>query len=201
MNFRLVRASQYLFEFNLIVKHKFDKFNIILDTFSRFQNDINVSINEKIDVLKTLYDVLIEFYHENLTIITSLLSKQSIYYIILIKMTNEFKQRLKQTYQNDSLWKKIFDLIRFLDVSCTRTINDRESIVITSSKTFTTSRNLSKRLKSIIIVIVNDETTSNKFDLRFKFRQNLIYFVVDDERERLYVSISLKQKIFQLIHD
>ena len=116
-------------------------------------------------------------------------------------MTNEFKQRFKQTYQNDSHWKKILDLIRFLDVSCIRTINDRKSIVITSSKIFTTSTNLSKRSKSIIIVIVNNETTSSKFDLRFKFWQNLIYFVIDDERERLCVLISLKQKMFQLVHD
>ena len=84
--------------FNLIVKHKFNKFNIIFDAFSRFQKNINMLINQKIDVLKILYNILIEFYHENLIIVTLLLLKQLIYHIILIKIINEFKQKLKYAY-------------------------------------------------------------------------------------------------------
>ena len=54
LNLRFVRILQYLSNFNLVVKYKFDKFNIILDAFSRFQNDTNMSINEKIDIFKNI---------------------------------------------------------------------------------------------------------------------------------------------------
>ena len=180
LNLRLVRVSQYLSNFNLIVKYKFDKFNIILDAFSRFQNNTNVSINEKIDILKALYNVFIEFCHENLITITSSLSKQSIYYITLIKIINEFKQKLKHAYQKNSHWKKILDLIKSTNqVNFENNVSIVDvliidvltfvvtSIIVIATIIFATSTNLSKRVETITIVDDNDETTSNRFDLRF----------------------------------
>ena len=43
LNLRLVRAFQYLFEFNLNMRHKLNKFNVVLNTLSKF---------ERIDVFK-----------------------------------------------------------------------------------------------------------------------------------------------------
>ena len=54
LNLKLVKASQYLFEFNLFIRHKIDKFNIIFDILFKLQ--IDVTFIEKIDVLKSLYD-------------------------------------------------------------------------------------------------------------------------------------------------
>ena len=61
----------------------------------------------------------------------------------------------------------------------------------------------------IVSVIVSIKTTSKtiseivnfRFNLRFKYRNDLIYYVFENERERFCVSTSLKQKMFQLIHD
>ena len=41
-----------------------------------------------------------------------------------------------------------------------------------------------------------------KLKLRFKFREDLIYYTsYDDERERLCISEIMNKKIFQLVHD
>ena len=205
LNIRLVRISQYLSKFNLIIKHKFNKFNIIFDALSRFQNNTNISINDKIDVLETLYDIFIEFCFKNLVIVTSSLSKQSIYHITLIKIIDVFKQKLKRAYQKDTHWKKILDLIKSISqnnvendmsilifTSINDTIDIIDSIIVTLLINFTTSIDLSTKFESNTIIISNDETTINKFDLRFKYKQNLIYFIVDDERERFCVSTLLK---------
>ena len=110
LNLRLVKTSQYLFNFNLIIKHKSDKFNIISNALFKLQKFI-IEIKDKIEVLKSLYDTFIELCHENVIDVeascaiskyTFLLSEQFfVYHIILIKMTNDFKQKLKQTYIND----------------------------------------------------------------------------------------------------
>ena len=92
-----------------------------------------------------------------------------------------------------------------MSISIFTSINDTidiiDSIIVISLVNFTTSIDLSTKFESNTTIINNDETTISKFDLRFKYKQNLIYFIVDDEHERFCVSTSLKQKIFQLIHD
>ena len=94
-NLRLVRASQYLFNFNIILRHKIDKSNVIFDIFSRLSthtpqmNDVN-----KKKILNLLYDYSIEIADEKLNNISIAI----IYHIILIKMSNDFKQRLKKVY-------------------------------------------------------------------------------------------------------
>ena len=59
-------------------------------------------------------------------------------------------------------------------------------------------------LKTIVVassVSSINEIINSRFDLRFKYRNDLIYFIAENDRERFCISISLKQKIFQLIHD
>ena len=46
-----------------------------------------------------------------------------------------------------------------------------------------------------------NEIVNNRFELRFKYRNNLIYFIIKNNYEQLYILIVLKQKIFQLTHD
>ena len=52
----------------------------------------------------------------------------------------------------------------------------------------------------LLLKLVSDAFNSY-FDLRFKYRNTLIYFIVENERERLYISTALKQKVFQLIYN
>ena len=92
---RLIKTSQYLFEFNLFMQHKVDTINVIFDAFFKFQ--IDASIFEKIEILKLFYE------HSLKSIFDDLIVETSIFYhhVNLIEMLNDFKQRLKQIYKND----------------------------------------------------------------------------------------------------
>ena len=102
LNLRFIKASQYLLSFNLTVKHKSEKSNIIFDTLFRLSGtNIIIGTNDEIEILKIFYETFIDVCHDNLFIMTTIfsLSKQTfVYHIILIKMTDDFKQKLKQAY-------------------------------------------------------------------------------------------------------
>ena len=51
LNLRFVKTSQYFFDFNLFVRYKIDKINVISNVFFKLQ--VDVSFIEKIDVLKS----------------------------------------------------------------------------------------------------------------------------------------------------
>ena len=90
-----MRISQYLFDFNLFVKHKIDKVNVMSNALFRLQ--IDVFVIDKIDVFESLYEQILKFTQIDLILKTSLY----FYHVILMKMSNDFKVRFKQTYQND----------------------------------------------------------------------------------------------------
>ena len=95
LNLRLMRASQYLFDFNLFVRHKADKTNVMSNVLFRLQ--IDVTIIDKIDVLESLYEHILKFTQTDLILKTFLY----FHHVTLVEMSNDFKIRLKQTYQND----------------------------------------------------------------------------------------------------
>ena len=88
LNLRLVRASDYIQRFDLIIRHKSDKLHLVSDALSRlsiiaaFTKDH--SLNEKFDVLFT---------------------------VSLMKMISEFKKKLIKEYFMNSIWIKIDKLI------------------------------------------------------------------------------------------
>ena len=95
LNLRLMRTSQYLFDFNLSVRHKADKANVMSDVLFKLQAD--VIIIDKIDVFESLYEHILKFTQTNLILKTSLY----FHHVILVEMSDDFKVRLKQAYQND----------------------------------------------------------------------------------------------------
>ena len=102
LNLKLVKTSQYLSDFNLFIRHKTDKFNVISNVLFKLQ--VDVTFIEKINVLKLLYKFSIELCKDNLIIKSiDFLSKQLVCdHIILIKSTNELKKRLKMIYSENS---------------------------------------------------------------------------------------------------
>ena len=87
LNFRLVRASNYIQRFDLIIRHKSDKFHLMSDALSRLfvTSAINTqSKDEKLDIFFTAS---------------------------LMKMISEFRERLIEEYINDFSWRKISKLI------------------------------------------------------------------------------------------
>ena len=90
-----MRISQYLFDFNLFVKHKIDKINVMSNVLFKLQ--IDVIIIDKIDVFESLYEHILKFTQTNLILKIFLY----FHHVTLIEILNDFNIRFKQTYQND----------------------------------------------------------------------------------------------------
>ncbi len=90
MNVRLVRASQFLRQFRLDVRHKPGKEHIIPDALSRLASTNHDAVSTKEDGYSEL-DVL--------------------FTATLVEMSPEFKTRLIKGYQDDPWWSKTIKLI------------------------------------------------------------------------------------------
>ena len=88
LNFRFVRASNYIQRFDLNIRHKFDKQHIISNVLFRFVN-FNNNIKKSFDENK--FDVL--------------------FITTLIKINEVFRNRLLKNYIKNSTWKKIIILL------------------------------------------------------------------------------------------
>lgn len=106
LNLRLVRASQYLSGFNLAVRHKAGKSNVVPDALSRLQAD--VASEEKQAVLESLYGSTISLRHEK----TASLEEIPVHHMTLVEMDDDFKKRLIDSYSKDPQWRKILDLLK-----------------------------------------------------------------------------------------
>ena len=98
LNLRLVRASQYLQRFELDVRHKPGKSNVIPDALSRLSstNDSNVPPeHSELDALHVTYA----------------------YTTTLVEMSDDFKQRIVEGYDTDPAWTKVLAVLRKQDGS------------------------------------------------------------------------------------
>ena len=101
-NLQLIRVSQYFFNFNLIICYKTEKFNIISNVLSRLLNMSQLNIKNKINVFDVFYNHYFNFSNNEFRFV--ILQNMSIiaYYIILIKMFDDFKQKLKVVYVSNN---------------------------------------------------------------------------------------------------
>ena len=186
LNLRFIRASQYLSSFNIIIRHKFDEFNVVFDALSRLSNKTTIDVTNKIEILNVLYDYVVNLTNEKFrTIIIRDLSIV-VYYIILIKIFDDFKSKLKNVYITNDYWKKVLKIIKSQVNNNNFESIDKNVVVIDNE-----------------INVVDDINIVNEqfCDIRFKLRNELIYYVFDENKKRLYVSIILEQKIFRLIYN
>ena len=109
LNLRLVRASQYLSGFNLAVRHKAGKANIVPDALSRLQADVEP--DEKQAVLESLYGSTVSTLAEQVVP----LEVVPVYHTTLVEMNDDFKKRLIAAYAQDSQWNKILDILKDKD--------------------------------------------------------------------------------------
>lgn len=56
LNLRFIKISQYLSIFNLSIRHKIKKTNIVLNIFLYFQKDLATITKDDLEILKILYD-------------------------------------------------------------------------------------------------------------------------------------------------
>lgn len=92
LNLRLIRASTYLSQFDIDVKHKFERKHVISNALSRLLAKSNSS--------KNVFEV------ENV----------NVYHDILIQITSKFKRRLITTYKIDKEWIVIWKMFTKFDL-------------------------------------------------------------------------------------
>ena len=173
LNLRLVRASQYLSGFELAIRHKAGKANIVSDALSRLKNDTIVKEQEP-SILNVLYGHSMKQESEAPSYEYE---EAFIYHVTLIEMSDDFKVKLKEAYEKDEQWKKVLDLVK---PSSDPTTAEPEQEPVSASP-------------------AEPEPTVG---IRFKYRNELLYYInFDDGRERLCIPIIMKQQIFHLAHD
>ena len=100
LNLRLIRAFVYLFQFDLDVRYKFDKTDIVLDTLFRLLTIDSTKLS------KSCIQRSLQMFSAE-----SCIWKKS-FQISLIVMTNDFKKKLVSEYAADASWIKIIKTIK-----------------------------------------------------------------------------------------
>ena len=85
-NFHLIKAFQYLSNFNLAIYYKIDKLNVILNAFSKLSKKDFDSFFE--EILNILYDHIVKIFDLNFI---NIIKVKVVYHITLIEMSNNFK--------------------------------------------------------------------------------------------------------------
>ena len=157
LNFRFMRASDYIQRFDLVIRHKSSKFHLVSDALFRLSIKTNTSNchfenEKKLDVLYT----------------TS-----------LIEMSSEFRAKLIKEYSENSAWKKINKLIdasKQNDVNLSFTKDNELIYRIDSHKMLFISQRLciSASFVKIIIEIAHDSNHS-EFDRTYQIIVSFYY--------------------------
>lgn len=119
LNLRLIQASQYLFIFQLDIRHKADKANIILDALFRLLREKlelkSMKAVFKNDILDLLHERIV---HRNQTIYVCT--------VFLVKISLKFKSDLIQALEDNKRWKNILTIARKKTVS---ELSDDHSVI------------------------------------------------------------------------
>ena len=163
LNLRLVRASQYLSGFELSIRHKAGKSNVVPDALSRLPGNSDKGKSQEQSqegILDVLYGHAVK---------KSDMSEEAdaeiVYHITLVEMSDDFKSRLRKAYKEDDQWKRILEMLSRND-----TPGDPPAEI-------------------------------EKPGLRFKLRNDLIYYVSGDGRERLCIPQAMEKDVFHMAHD
>ena len=161
LNLRLVRTSDYIQRFNLMIKHKFEILHLMFDALFRLLTKTlskNVSIiNEKeLDVLFT---------------------------VSITKMNDEFRQRFILKYQKNSTWRKIIEILNINDVDNTDVLFLRDNKIIYRKEINDNSSFVSRRMcvskfmiKEMLTTVHNKFNDYSRFD-RIYERMNVSWYI------------------------
>jgi hypothetical protein len=177
LNLRLVKIEMYLSQFELNIRHKFDRDHVISDALFRLSFfDEKSAENQNTDTLNDI-DAYVE---------------------ILMKMSFIFKERLVQAYRIDKKWSVIYVMLAILKTPRTQTT--RRDIVNNEINTRELSENaLIEQYSS------RQGTLSENFahdEIEFERKNDLIYHLNRvTSKTRLCIFKFLIKEIFQMRHD
>ncbi len=110
LNLRFIRASLYLSQFPLNIKYRPGPQNIIPDTLSRLLKKIidDPKTSDRDDVLEN-----INAHHNDANIVEDIYA----YNYTVVKISADFRDKVKTTYSEDIKWQEIYQQLRYVDNS------------------------------------------------------------------------------------
>ena len=96
---------------------------------------------------------------------------------------------------NEHLKTSILIVIDQSNVLTFIVIDQSKTTVIDQSKIFAIDQSKIS-IDQLKILVENKKNKKTRSKIRFRFRNKLIYFLIDDERKKLCVSTFMKQKMF-----
>ena len=193
LNLRLVRASQYLSMFDLSVRHKAGKANVVPDALSRLQGNPAMITENGPGVLEALYGQAIEA-KASPEVPSELPQDPPVsFHVTLVEMSENFKSRLVLEYTKDPQWNKVLMVVQRAA---------REAASDQSEETPQPVQGPVTREGVPPQLIESGDLADARLGLRFKLRDGLLYYTnFDDGRERLCIPDALEKEIFELAHD
>lgn len=149
LNLRLVRASQYLFAFELDVRHKSDKQNIVSNALSCLLRNRTLDDADQVDFEKILDALHFDTANKSLTNYTIY-----VFASVLMKMSSEFKEQLISIMNKDKKWKNIVIAV-IKESLITEKVQHNHEVI--------------KRLKSKSFVIKDELLYHQKLDIRLRW--------------------------------
>ena len=203
LNLRLVRASQYLSSFNLSVRHKSGKSNVVPDALSRLPGAPQPDVEDKAGVLDALYGHPIHLSEDELRFATLQDMPAIAYHITLVEMSDEFKQRLKTAYTSDTHWSKILAVISPAAAS-------NSSPAATSNSSGAATAGAGDTVPPVADggdPAAGEEQPGQVEEnppprcSKFRLREDLIYYVSGEGKDRLCIPEAMEQEVFRITHN
>ena len=217
LNFRLMRASIYLFQFRLNIRYRFDKRHVISNVLFRLSTDkFFLDENENLNL---------KSYHDDMK--NSFVNDQRLAYNdAFVSMFAVFRQQLIDDYVKKKTWTNLIAMLISLSKRLKlKKSSQQKKVIINSSsdvvrqqskaarqqskavnRRFFEKRkdNISQSVKVFNVEDFDIEVFDNKFkkiyiDIVFEIDDELIYHI--DERRHLCISAACEQKVFRMTHD
>jgi hypothetical protein len=185
LNLRLVRVEMYLSQFELDIRHKFDRDHVISDALFRLSSfDEKFMKNQNIDTLDD-----IETYVDT-----------------LMKMTSQFKNRLVQDYKTNKQWSFLYEML--VTISSTqmtrRAITNDTSVEKNSVLGYFSHERIEFERRDDLIYHLNRFISRARLCISKSLMQNIFKMTHDDfahvDFHRAYVVISETFYIRRLSH-
>ena len=194
LNLRLVRASQYLSAFNLELRHKAGKSNIVPDALSRLPHEGTAVPDPSEGALDALYR------HTDCWPKPPILVTESavVYHATLVEMSDDFKHRLKEAYDKDFHWARLLDMLDPSRVAKPVTPRKASEALNSSSEPIQVATEPPEQADEPSL----DQSEGKRIPgMQFALREGLIYHVNGEGRWRLCIPPSLEQEMFEQAHD